>query len=140
MVKCAGLHLSMSNSFSSASTVDILVMGRGRVAVKGKMLQGLAYPRDSLGNGCEHQVCEDQLKIRGLGGREQLPVTGISQIDKYRGQSLEEEGVEKHQGDGIGEAVEVAKGEVDSVPDTRVLKVTTTEGRVESNNEGDQSK
>lgn len=67
-------------------------------------------------------------------------MTGISQIDKYRGQSLEEEGVEKHQGDGIGEAVEVARGEVDSVPDTGVPKVTTTEGRVESNNEGDQSK
>lgn len=68
MVKCAGLHLSMSNFFSFASTVDILVMGRGRVAVKGKMLQGLANLRDSLGNGCEHQAYDDQLKVRGLGG------------------------------------------------------------------------
>lgn len=54
MANCAGLSLNMSNFLSSASAIDNLVMGRGHVAIKGKMLHCLASQRDSLGNGCEH--------------------------------------------------------------------------------------
>lgn len=59
---------------------------------------------------------------------------------KNSGQSIVDKGVEKNLGEGIGEAVRVARGAVVSVPDTGVPKLITPVGKVGSNTEGVQSK